>query len=130
MGRLREESILISFETVHETNLARCKRWHPGFPNDGWTGADWSNAVAGEVGELCNVVKKLRRSDMGIVGKADSDRATLMAMLANEMADVFLYLDLLSSFYGVHLPSAIAGKFDAVSRREGWPERLGPMEAS
>lgn len=115
---------MISFETIHETNLARCKRWHPGFPDDGWTGADWSNAVAGEVGELCNVVKKLRRDDMGTKGTQDPSRPQLMAMLADEMADVFLYLDLLSEFYDIDLPRAIIRKFNSVSEREGHPERL------
>lgn len=55
----------MTFEKFSQVNLERCKAWHPGFPNDAWTGADWSNAMCGEAGEAANVVKKLRRQETG-----------------------------------------------------------------
>lgn len=51
-------------EQLSATNGRRCERWHgAGWkgPDDAWTIADWSNAMAGEAGEAANVVKKLRR---------------------------------------------------------------------
>lgn len=113
----------LTFKQVHDINVSRCKKWHS--HNDEWTGADWSNAVAGEVGEMCNVVKKIRRDDFNNKGSRDPDRATLLQMLADEMADVFLYLDLLSEFYNIDLPDAITSKFNRVSEQEGFSEWIG-----
>jgi NTP pyrophosphatase (non-canonical NTP hydrolase) len=45
-------------------------------------------------------------------------------MLADELADVFLYLDLLASKCGIDLPAAIVRKFNVVSERQDFPERL------
>lgn len=45
-------------------------------------------------------------------------------MLGEELADVFLYLDLLAGYYGVDLPAAIVKKFNKVSEKQGFPERL------
>lgn len=126
----------LTFDAVRGQNFTRCRRWHPGYPDDGWTGADWSNAVCGEAGEMANIVKKLRRLDTHAVGGAQrggpsmtelppaGDRERLMADLADEIADVFCYLDLLAMFYGIDLPAAIISKFNRVSERQGFPERL------
>lgn len=114
----------LTFERVEGINVARCKRWHPDFPNDGWTGADWSNAMAGEAGEACNVVKKLRRNDLNLKAAVDPERDVLVEHLADELADTFLYLQLLAAHYSIDLPAAIVRKFNAISEREGFPERL------
>ena len=45
-------------------------------------------------------------------------------MLANEIADVTLYLDLLADHYGIDVEAAIRRKFNIVSERQGFPERL------
>lgn len=136
----------LTFAQLREANVARCARWHPGFPLDGlWNGADWSNATGGELGELAeamlnaftmlalttaaagrtaNVVKKLRRQETGGRGAVDPDYQVLLDKLADEIADTATYLDLLAHFYGIDLAGAIARKFNAVSVREGLPERL------
>lgn len=116
----------LTFDHVHAINGARCARWHPGYPggDENWSGADWANALAGEVGEACNVIKKLRRIDIGQPGVMDPAEDVLRSSLADELADVFLYLDLLAGFYGVNLPAAICRKFNVVSERQGFPERL------
>lgn len=116
----------MTFHDVSEINLKRCERWHPGFPNDGWTGSDWSNAMAGEAGEACNVVKKLRRDDFGKVQAAADNRADLLAKLATEIGDTFLYLDLLAQFYGLDIAQCVVDTFNRVSIREGFPERIAP----
>lgn len=113
-----------SFALVSDANRARAERWHPDFPDDGWTGADWANAAAGEMGEACNVVKKLRRAEFGAAGKPDGPPAELRAALAQEIGDTFLYLDLLAQFYGLNIAHCIADTFNRVSIREGLPERV------
>lgn len=92
-----------------------------------WTGADWSNASAGEMGEACNVVKKLRRLETGTVGAhnaADVDRAVLVEKLGEELADVLLYLVLVADYYDIDLAARVIDKFNLVSIESGFPERL------
>jgi NTP pyrophosphatase (non-canonical NTP hydrolase) len=115
----------LTFAEVSEVNAARAKRWHPGFPDDDeWTFADWSNALCGEAGELANIVKKVRRYECGLKGELDPSLPDLMVMLAAEVADVFLYLDLLASKAGIDIARVIVAKFNAVSVLQGFPERL------
>lgn len=129
----------LTYGQVRAANRARCRRWHPGFPSDEtWTGADWSNATAGEAGELIeaaamvamatgkvsNTVKKIRRYETGTNTAVDKSLDQLLADLDAEMADVALYLDLMATKFGRDLPAAIMAKFNAVSERQGFPERL------
>lgn len=96
----------LTFAEVSAVNRQRAARWHPGFPDEGgeWSGADWSNAMCGEAGEVANVVKKLRRSECGFRGVLDGDPDVLRSMLADEIADVYCYLDLLATYYRVDVP--------------------------
>lgn len=120
----------LTFDDLTGVNLVRVSRWHPGFPDDdGWTLADWSNAMLGEAGEAANIVKKLRRGETGTPSAVDPDRAELVRRLGEELADVVIYLTLLAAKAGVDLAEAIVDKFDAVSIREGYPDRLGWREA-
>jgi len=107
---------------ISEINLSRCNKWH----NNGiesWSYADWAVALAGEVGELCNVVKKLNRVRDGLPGNKET-AANLITNLRAEVADVYLYLDLFAQRAGIDLESAVAEKFNATSERVGFPERL------
>lgn len=115
---------MMTFQHLSEINRKRCERWHPGFPNDGWTGADWATAMAGEAGETCNVVKKFRRRDFGIQQAAGDTHDGLRAKLATEIGDTLLYLDLLAQHYGLDLETCVRDTFNRVSDREGFPERL------
>ncbi len=116
----------LTFSEVTSANLRRCRKWHPGFPHDeAWSLADWSNAMVGEAGETANVVKKLRRIETGYRDVNGHDRDALLADLADELADVYLYLDLLATRAGITLPAAIVAKFNKVSERQGFPDRLG-----
>lgn len=117
----------LRFSELRTANVTRCKRWHPGFgePGDEWTGADWSNAMCGEAGETANVVKKIRRVEVGAApGPDDPPAIELRRMLADELADVVTYADLLAAHYGIDLAGAIIRKFNRVSERQGFPDRL------
>lgn len=104
-------------------NRARCARWHDP-DTEPWTGADWSNAMCGEAGEAANVVKKLRRHETRTSPAGDPGEAALHRALADEIADVLLYLDLLANHYGLDLEACVVPKFNRVSERQGFPERL------
>lgn len=69
-------------------------------------------ALAGEVGELCNLVKKQWRGD--------KDPGTRRAELEGEMADVRIYLYLLERSLRVDLDEACEDKMKVCMKR--WPE--------
>ena len=51
----------LTFNKLREANVKRCnKHFHK--LND-WSPTDWGCALAGEVGELCNFLKKARRGE-------------------------------------------------------------------
>lgn len=117
----------LTFSRLSEVNAQRAGKWHSGFPvwnSGGWTGGDWSNAMCGEAGEAANVVKKLRRAECGRPGSKDAPPDQLIRNLGAELADMIIYADLLASYYGIDLGAAVTGKFNAVSMREGFEERL------
>jgi len=66
-----------------------------------WSPMQWGCALAGEVGELCNLLKKQER---------DGDVAPFE--IADEIADVLTCLDLLADQQGIDLWSAVRRKFN------------------
>lgn len=116
----------LTFAELRGANASRVVKWHPAdaTPEQQWTGADWSNACAGEMGEAANVVKKLRRQEIGFRGVKDPDYDVLRSMLADEIGDTVCYLDLLARHYGIDMGEAVRNKFNRISVREGFEERL------
>jgi NTP pyrophosphatase (non-canonical NTP hydrolase) len=103
-----------------EKNRKRCE--HPkGFNHalNSWSVSDWFTAVLGELGEAANVAKKLNRVRDGIPGNKE-DEAELRAKLARELADVFIYFDLLCQRCGVDLPAAVQDTFFRKSLEIGY----------
>lgn len=116
----------LDLAALRTTNTLRCTRWH-GPTTEPWSLADWSNAMCGEAGEAANVVKKIRRLETGTDrhGYADDEKvAALREALGDELADTVIYADLVAANAGIDLAAAIVRKFNAVSEREGFPERL------
>lgn len=107
-----------------ETNRTRCEA-KDGFNHqlDGWSLSDWMAAVTGELGEAANVLKKLNRERDGIPGN-DKSEGELRAQFADELADTFIYLDLLAQAAGVDLPDAVLSKFNRTSAKIGYPQIL------
>lgn len=120
---------MISFDELREANESRVRLWHPDFnapPTAGaWSGADWSNAMCGEAGEAANIVKKIRRYECGLKGMGDPSFLELIEMLGEELADTVTYADLLAAYYGLDLGIHVAAKFNKVSEKQGFPQRLG-----
>lgn len=114
---------MLTFAALRKANAARKIRWHG--EADEWSGADWSNAMCGEAGEAANVVKKLRRHETH-TGTAYNtpEIVALLPMLAEELADVVTYADLLAHKYGIDLAAAVVAKFNRVSAAQDFPERL------
>lgn len=113
----------LTFDELRAANVARAEKWHDddALP---WSGADWSNAMCGEAGEAANVVKKLRRIETNIAKRGAVTATDLTIDLADELADVVIYADLLAHHYGLPLGEAVRAKFNEVSRRHDFEERL------
>ena len=105
-----------SHETLRDANQARQCEWDAG---NQITLAYRGNELAGEVGEACNVIKKLERERMGIRGS----RAT-SEQLAEELADVVICADLIAMDAGIDLDAAVRRKFNATSEKVGLRTRL------
>ena len=74
--------------------------------------------MAGECGETCNAVKKLRRlQDATNTDKDPQTRQDAIRQIADEIADTIIYADLLAASLRIDLDRAITSKFNAVSRR-------------
>lgn len=100
----------LTFKTLRKVNIARCESFHS---LDDWTNSDWAMALAGEVGELCNKLKKRRRGDY----IEDYE-------ISEELADIIFYTDLLAARLKVDLEKAVVDKFNKVSERYNSPIRL------
>lgn len=75
--------------------------------------------LAGEVGEACNVAKKIERERHGWRGS----RATLND-LAQEIADVVICADLMALAAGIDLMAAVRAKFNATTDKVGLTVKL------
>lgn len=112
----------LSLRTLHAANIARQAEWCPDqVPDLSFRG----NELAGEVGEACNVVKKLERERHGWRGS----RATLDD-LAQELADVVICASLCAVTAGIDLDAAVVAKFNATSRKQGLSTLLPEAPAS
>jgi NTP pyrophosphatase (non-canonical NTP hydrolase) len=118
----------LTLKRLSEVNLARANAWHGRDirePHaDAWSGADWSNAMCGEAGETANVVKKLRRHETNTTTNKAKTPDKLIAQLGHELADTLLYLLLVADYYQIDITQAVIEKFNLVSDREGFPEKL------
>lgn len=110
----------MNFQEFRVANVKRSLRWHPAGINS-WSLSDWMTALAGEVGEAAGVIKMMNRERDGLAGNKFHP---LRSHLADELADVFTYLDLLAEAAGIDLEEATRRKFNAVSDRLGFPDKL------
>jgi len=108
----------MTFEHLRRNNVERCETFlHPVFS---WLPSQWSNAMAGECGETCNVTKKMDRlTDPAMLGQMNKDGDLVLNDLVEkakeEIADVVIYADLLAHRLGFNLDDAIRSKFNRTS---------------
>lgn len=109
LNRLNKKFQNIAFFDIKVLRLKNTERCEQVFHvlND-WEPWDWSNAMAGEVGEVCNLTKKMLRGE-----KIDREE------IADEIADVIIYADLLAARLTIDLEEAIIKKFNKVSTERG-----------
>lgn len=114
----------VDLADLRKQNVARAERWHS--EGEPWSLADWSNAMCGEAGEAANVVKKIRRHETGLgeVSYNTPDMVRLHAALAEELADLVIYADLVADQADIDLSEAIREKFNRVSEAQDFPERI------
>jgi NTP pyrophosphatase (non-canonical NTP hydrolase) len=115
----------LTFESLRTANVKRCTESFHSI--DYWAPWEWTNAMAGEVGEACNLAKKMARvwpSNKLIKKWDDKKLEELTAELALEIADVVIYADLLAERIGVSLAEVIARKFNLTSEKIGSEVRL------
>lgn len=106
----------VVYFNLREANEARQEEWDT---NGSITIAYRGNELAGEVGEACNIIKKLERERMGIRGSRSTKEA-----LAEELADVIICADLIAMHEGIDLKKAVAVKFNKTSEANGLIARL------
>jgi len=96
----------LTFEELRQANHQRTEEtFHP---IEDWSPTDWATCVSGEVGEACNLIKKLRRG-----WKIDSREIGL------ELADAVIYIDLLADRLGLNLDEMIVLAFNSKSQEVG-----------
>lgn len=97
---------MTTFQTLRNRNVDRCEDVFGKLYD--WSPTDWACAMAGECGEACNLIKKLRRGEE--ISVTD---------IGEELADVVIYVDLLAARLGINLNDAVVAKFNKVSAKRG-----------
>ena len=99
--------------TLREFQEANDARSRESFRSAGWNPLEWAGALAGEVGELANLLKKMRRGE-----------TVNMADVADEIGDVLPYLAHVATACGLDLEQCVTRKWNRVSVRVGSDRRL------
>lgn len=114
----------LTFDELRHMNVSRLPQFknrngepaHSEPDGSDWKLSAWSNAVLGELGEAANIIKKIERGDFTLEAARHH--------LAEELADVQTYLDLLAFRAGIDLGKATIAKWNEVSERVGCNLRL------
>jgi hypothetical protein len=105
----------MTFDFLRAKNLERCERFQP---LDAWLPSQWSNAMAGECGETCNLTKKMDRMwpanqfKVNMNKTEDQRMEDLVAKAGLEIGDVIIYADLLASRLGLKLEDCVRQSFN------------------
>ena len=114
----------LDLQKFREINVQRAKYGFKCYDNQPLT--YWTTALAGEVGELCNMIKKIQRVEKGGVDGGSSYTAKDITpdMLKDEIGGIAIYLDLLASLLGISLEEAIIETFNNKSDKQGFAEKV------
>jgi NTP pyrophosphatase (non-canonical NTP hydrolase) len=98
-------------QTLKDALKAREQEWDP---NEVVTLAFRGVELAGEVGEACNIIKKLERARIGIRGSRATEKE-----LASELADIVICVYLIAGDLGIDMGEEIIAKFNETSTKYG-----------
>jgi NTP pyrophosphatase (non-canonical NTP hydrolase) len=116
----------LTFKHFSQQNLARSIKFMGGTLAV-WSVSDWGCAAGGEMGEVLDGIKKLRRLEEKIHSnnKAQPEHATEAVIhILKEIGDTATYLDLLAQRMGSDLETCLRAAFNSVSERENLSERI------
>ncbi len=99
---------MLTFNALRQANTTRQIEWESG---TSFSLEYLGNAMAGECGEACNVIKKLVRNRLGARGNTAT-----VADLGEELADIIIYADLIARKEGIDLGDAVRDKFNKTSK--------------
>ncbi len=111
----------LRFSALRAANFARLRRFknaqgqpaHSKPDGSDWSDAQWLQAVVGELGEYANLKKKEERGDF-----VNKPVGTITPLLADELADAIIYLDILAFRLGIDLGDAVQTKFNRKSSEQ------------
>jgi NTP pyrophosphatase (non-canonical NTP hydrolase) len=117
----------LDLPAFRELNVRRAKDGFKCYDNQPLT--YWTTALAGEVGELCNMIKKKQRVEGGGIdgGSSYTAKDINTDMLKEEIGGIAIYLDLLSSLLGISLEEAIIDTFNQKSEKHGFQQFITPL---
>lgn len=112
----------LDLAALRPVNVQRAKEGFKCYDNQPLT--YWTTALAGEVGELCNMIKKMQRVEKGGVDGGSSYTAKDITpdLLKEEIGGIAIYLDLLASLLGISLEEAIIDTFNRKSEKYGFTQ--------
>ena len=94
-----------------------------------WSLSEWMTAILSEVGEAAHVLKTLhrRRDAVNLAMEGGGRRETrypttaeIRKQLEEEIADIFIYLDLFAQAANIDLATAVENKFQKTSEKIGY----------
>jgi NTP pyrophosphatase (non-canonical NTP hydrolase) len=114
----------IDLERFRALNVDRARNGFRCYDNQPLT--YWTTALAGEVGELCNMVKKMQRVELGGVdgGSSYTAKDITKEKLKEEIGGIAIYLDLMASLLDIDLGEAIRDTFNDKSRKMGFNQSI------
>lgn len=111
-----EDRTMDFMDVLRMANESRQKMWDP---DNKITATYRMLELAGEVGEAANIVKKLERERLGLVGS----RVNIIS-LEEELGDILVCTDLVAAKYHINLRRVAIEKFNASSIKNGFPQRI------
>ncbi len=105
----------LTFKDFQELNAKRCSEAYHKVDENAWPIQNWCLAIAGESGELCNLVKKVIRGDFPL--------EQVKKEILDELADVIIYCDLAITHLREDTAEVIMDKFDKTSEKIGWSNK-------
>lgn len=104
----------LSLNELRQANVTRNGEWNENGVSVQYPLSFRTTELAGEVGELCNAIKKLERIRLNIVGGKQLTEDDW-----DEFGDVLISLDLLAMEANVNLSEVTVRKFNKTSTKHG-----------